>query len=48
MWYYIKQDGLCVYASNQVKDVNDWLNKHQAYIKKIYTTNLQETIIEVR
>lgn len=26
MWYYIKQDGLCVYASNQVKDVNDWLS----------------------
>lgn len=47
MLHYIKEDGLCVYVTHNVADVNDWLAKHGKNIKRIYTTNYNETIVEV-
>lgn len=48
MWYYITEDQICVYMTNQIKDVNDWLAKHQKSIISIYRKNDIETIVEVK
>lgn len=47
MLYFIKEDGLCVYVTHNVAYVNNWLTKHGKNIKRIYTTNYNETIVEV-
>lgn len=48
MWYYITENQLCVYMTNNIEEVNDWLAKHQKTIIVISNTVYHEVIIEVK
>lgn len=48
MWYYITENQLCVYTTNNIKEINDWLAKHQKTIVSISNNVYHECIIEVK
>lgn len=48
MWYYITENQSCVYATNSIEEVNDWLASHQKTIISINNNVYHEFIIEVK
>ena len=48
MWYFITENQVCVYAANSIKEVNNWLAKHQKTIVEISNNVYHEFIIEVK
>lgn len=48
MFYYIKENGLCVYMTNNIANVNRWLFEHQKTIVSLESTIYHEITIEVK
>lgn len=48
MWYFITENQVCVYATTSIKEVNNWLAKHQKTIVSITNNVYHEFIIEVK
>lgn len=48
MYYYIKENDLCVYSATSIEAINDWIAKHQKTIVAIINTVYHEIIIEVK
>ena len=48
MYYYIKENRLCVYMAVSIEAVNNWLAKHQKTIVEISNNVYHEFIIEVK
>ena len=46
MWYYVIENQICKYISN---DVNRWLKEHNKHIKNIYCEDFnKKVIVEVK
>lgn len=48
MFYYIKENELCIYMTNTIADVNRWLFEHQKTIVSLESTSYHEITIEVK
>lgn len=45
MLYYVTENKICKYITNDLNDVNKWLKEHNKNIKKIYAKNWNKDII---
>ena len=48
MWYYITENQRCVYMTNSIEEVNNWLSERQKTIVLTSNNIYHEFIIEVK
>lgn len=47
MWYYVVEEGICIYFTNSLSGVNSFVYRKDKRIVNAYKPNEREIIIEV-
>lgn len=47
MWYYVVEEGVCIYFTNSLRGVNSFVYRKDKRIINTYKPNEREIIIEV-